>query len=174
MNLLRLSVFSSLAAIGFLACGCSGYKLGSIKPSAMSHVETLAIPTFKNDTLRPRVQVLTTNEVIKQLQRDGTYQIADPARGGDAILHGTITNVERRQLRGSRTDVLRTTEIEIKVIIDFVLEDAESGAELDHGTVTGRTSVYLDPNFQLSERQAVQLAAENAAKSLASRISEGY
>ena len=82
--------------------------------------------------------------------------------------------IDRRQLRASRTDVLRTSEIEIILKLDFVLEDAETGAELDQGTVTGRTSIYLDPNFQLSERQALQLAAEKAAQKLTSRIAEGF
>lgn len=173
MNLPRLCVISGLTAIALLVGGCAGYQLGEIKPSTLAHLDSVAVPTFKNQTLEPRSQVLVTNEVIKQLQRDGSYKIGNVATA-DAILHGTITQIDRRQLRSSRTDVLRTSEIEIILQIDFVLEDAETGAELEHGSVTGRTSIYLDPNFQLSERQALQLAAEKAAQRLTSQLTEGF
>ena len=33
----------------------------------------LQYPTFKNRTLVPRIEVLVTDTVIKQLQQDGTY-----------------------------------------------------------------------------------------------------
>lgn len=174
MNWKRLIALFGLAAFCVAGSGCAGYQLGSLKPTAMSHIESIAIPTFSNKTLEPRSQVLVTNEVIKQLQRDGTYSVADPAKGGDAILHGTITDIERRQMRSSRTDVLRTREMEFRLIVEFTLEDTETGAELDRGTIMGVTSVYLDPNFQLTERQALQIAAEDLAQRLASRISEGY
>ena len=174
MKLSKLCAFSKLALLSVFVVSCSGYQLGSVKPTSLSHVESVAVPTFTNKTLEPRSHVLVTNEVIKQLQRDGTFRVADPKRGGDAILRGTITDIERRQLRGSRTDVLRTTETEISVRIDFVLEDAESGAELDRGGVVGKTSAYLDENHELTERQALQLAAEDAALKVVSRIAEGY
>lgn len=174
MKFLTPLALGAFAAVITLGTGCAGYRLGSVKPAALSHVESVAVPVFKNDTLEPRVQVLVTNEVIKQMQRDGTYRVADPKRGGDAILRGTIIEIDRRQLRGSRTDVLRTREIEITVRLDYVLEDAESGAELNRGTISGTTGAYLDPNFELTERQAIQLAAEDAAQKLTSQIAEGY
>ena len=40
--------------------------------------------------------------------------------------------------------------------------------------VVGKTGAYLDPNFELTERQAIQLAAEDAAQKLTSSIAEGY
>jgi len=173
MNLLRFSVLCSLLSLSLFTGGCSGYRLGSIKPAQLAHIESIAIPTFKNDTLEPRVQVLITNEVIKQMQRDGSFTIADVATA-DAILHATITTIDRRQLRTSRTDSLRTREIEIILNVTFSLEDSETGAELDRGQVSGRSSIFLAPNFQLSERQALQLAGEDLAATLTSRIAEGY
>ena len=40
-----------------LACcfsGCAGYTLGPIKPKRMRAVSTIAVPSFKNDTLELR------------------------------------------------------------------------------------------------------------------------
>lgn len=173
MNLLRFCAFSSLSASILIGSSCAGYRLGSVKPATLSHINSIAIPTFKNETLKQRSQVLATNEVIKQIQQDGSYGIG-PISSADAILHGAITDVRRRQLRSSRTDTLRTREIQIIIEIAYSLEDAETGAILLNGTVAGRAGAYLDPNFQLTERQTLQLAAKNAAKSLAIRLSEGY
>ena len=173
MNLLKFFVLPSVAAAVICSSGCAGYQLGAIKPTKMAHIKSIAVPTFKNETLEPRAQVLVTNELIKFLQRDGSYVIGDLS-SADAIFNGTIRTIERRQLRSSRTDSLRTSEMEFILTVDFVVEDAETGAELERGTASGRTSIYLDPNFQLSERQALQQAAERVGMRLASRLSEGY
>ena len=173
MNLLRFCAFSSLSASILIGSGCAGYRLGAVKPATLSHINSIAIPTFKNETLKQRSQVLIANEVIKQVQQDGSYAVGTLS-AADAVLHGVIKDVRRRQLRSSRTDTLRTREIQIIIEITYSLEDTETGAILLNGTVVGRGGAYLDPNFQLTERQTLQLAAKNAAKSLAIRLSEGY
>ena len=66
-SLLTLAV-CSLAAVAM--SGCAGYKMGSVKPEAYSHIHTISVPTFENRTLEPRVSVLVTNAVIKQIQME--------------------------------------------------------------------------------------------------------
>ena len=156
-----------------IGSGCAGYRLGSVKPATLSHINSIAIPTFKNETLKQRSQVLVANEVIKQVQQDGSYAVGTLS-SADAVLHGAITDVRRRQLRSSRTDTLRTREIQIIIEITYSLEDSKTGAILLQGRVSGRAGAYLDPNFQLTERQTLQLAARDAATSLALRLGEGY
>ena len=53
--------------------GCLGYRIGPIKPYYLQDVHTIAVPTFKNETLIPRIEVLATSTVIKQFQQDGTF-----------------------------------------------------------------------------------------------------
>src|SRR5437016_14414407 len=75
---LRLSgaLKESLATVFCLAlCGCLGYHDGPVKPYYLRDVHTIAVPTFKNRTLVPRIEVLVTDTVIKQLQQDGTLQV---------------------------------------------------------------------------------------------------
>lgn len=164
-----------LAAVG-LACllpSCAGYHMGADKPAKMAHVTTLAIPVFKNLTLEPRSSVIVTNNIIKQFQMDPTYKIV-ATKDADAVLKGTIQKFERRQLRGVRTNVLKSRELEIKIWIDYVVEDAKTGAKLLKGNAQGDTSVYLDPNFQLTERQAIDEASRKAAEDIFSRVAEGW
>lgn len=174
MKYLRLSISLGLAAVTSVLFGsCAGYQLGPIKPTTMAGIHSLAVPTFKNETLEPRIQSLVTNSVIRQLQADGSYTVASESKA-DATVLGTIKTIERRQLRGVRTDVLRTREMEVTVTLDYVVRNLSTGVEVAKGTVRGRTDIFLDPNFQLSERQAVQKAAETAAINLVNAISEGF
>lgn len=152
---------------------CAGYHLGAEKPGKLAHVTKLAVPVFRNMTLEPRSAVLVTNNVVRQFQLDGTYKIVD-AQNADAVLKGTITKFQRRQLRSARNNTLRTRELELRVYVDYTVEESGSGAVLARGTVDGSTSVFLDPNFQLSERQAIDDAAHRLAEELVSRLAEGW
>src|SRR5207249_4922525 len=59
---------ASFATVICLALsGCLGYHVGPVKPYYLRDVHTIAVPTFKNRTLVPRIEVLITDTVIKQL-----------------------------------------------------------------------------------------------------------
>ncbi len=161
-----------VAAAGLTLTQCAGYHLGTDKPGRLLDVNTLAVPVFKNKTLEPRSSVLVTNAVVSALQLDGTYRLVDTSLA-DATLHGTIRRIERRQLRSSRINTLKTRELEIKLIVEFTIED-RSGAVLMKGEADGSTNVFLDPNFQLSERQAIDDAAQRCAQDIVSRVCEGW
>ena len=162
---------SSLLLVIFLN-GC-GYHLGHVKPTAYARIQRIHIPTFQNKTQEPRSAVLVSNAVIQQFQRDGTYQIAN-SNQADAILDATIETIDRRQARSARFDTLRTSELDFTLEVKYQFRDLRTNEVLDQGTIEGRVSQFLDPNFQLSERQALPLAAEKLAENLVSRLSEGW
>src|SRR5438128_11157912 len=101
---------ASLATVFCLAlCGCLGYHIGPVKPYYLRDVHTIAVPTFKNRTLVPRIEVLVTDTVIKQLQQDGTFQIVS-ADKADATLDGEIFSITRMPARSVLGNVFATTE----------------------------------------------------------------
>lgn len=159
--------------VALMFCSCAGYHLGPVQPKFMSDIKTIAVPSFKNDTLTPRLEVLTADIVIREIQQDGTYQIASRDKA-DAVLEGTILSVSRSSLRSLRENVLTTTEFRITVTMRFKLTRRETGEEIETKTVNGTTSFYtgLDPNE--GERQALPLAIQDAAVRLVSQISEGW
>jgi hypothetical protein len=91
------AIFTAALAC-FSLTGCLGYHVGPVKPYYLRDVHTIAVPTFKNHTLLPHIEVLVTDTVIKQLQQDGTFQIA---RGGDAdaTLTAEIVRINRLPAR---------------------------------------------------------------------------
>jgi len=190
----RICLLALLTTVALYSNGCAGYHVGSVKPSVYADIHNIYVPTFKNETLEPRIAVITTNAVIKSLQADGTYQVTGKDKA-DAILRGSVSRIERRQLRSSRKDTLKTREMRLFMIVEWGLYDPVTGRKLKYretkrldeqhrnsgtdlkdrpGRVTGRTQIFLDPNFQLSERNALPLAAMDAANNLTGQISEGW
>src|SRR5205807_7135172 len=82
----------------FALGGCLGYHIGPVKPYYLRDVHTIAVPTFKNRTLVPRIEVLVTDTVIKQLQQDGTFEITNGCKA-DATLSAEIARITRAPAR---------------------------------------------------------------------------
>jgi hypothetical protein len=162
-----------LIAVALVSSSCAGYRIGATKPAELLSVERVAIPTFRNLTLEPRSSVLMTNMVIKQFQRDGSYQISSE-ENADAVLRGTIIEMERRQLRSAKFNTLRSREINLTIRVEYELEELATGIILARGMSQGDTNIFLDPNFQLSERQAIEDASREVAERIVTRVSEGW
>ena len=164
-------VFSTFL-LGLLFSGCAGYKLGSVKPAYLREIHSIAVPTFSNRTLTPRIEALVAGTVIKQFQQDGTYRITDEAQA-DAILQAEILSVSRTPARSVRGNVLSTTEFNLTVRATFTLVD-KAGKALGGGQAGGSTSFFVSSDVSTDERQALPLAAEELARQLVSQLSEGW
>jgi outer membrane lipopolysaccharide assembly protein LptE/RlpB len=178
---------ASLAAVFCLALsGCLGYHIRPVKPYYLRDVHTIAVPTFKNRTLVPRIEVLTTDTVIKQLQQDGTFQITNGDKA-DATLNGEISRIIRAPARSVRGNVLATTEFALTLSIRYSLTGKNGEPLAPPGEVSGSTSFFVNNgNTSLNntninngdvttdERQALPLATEDLAVRLVSQISEGW
>jgi hypothetical protein len=182
-----------------LFTGCAGYQLGEVKPGVYKEIEKLHVPPFKNLTLEPRFSSLLTNAVLAELQSDGTYEVSSRA-SADAVLVGEIRQIEKRQLRAVRTDTLRSRELSLYLIVDFHLEDPQTGARIGdrvargdievttddkvapeeeiigarQGRVVGETIQFVDPSFQVGERNALSFVAEDLADKLVSQLANGW
>lgn len=176
-----------LAAIVCLCLnGCLGYHIGPVKPYYLKDVHSIAVPTFKNDTLIPRIESLVTGTVIKQFQQDGTFQIANE-KYADAIVKGEITRISRSPARSVRGNVLATTEFNLTMRVHYRLVGKDDKPLGPAGDAVGTTSFFVSGanseggvnNNQIGdvtadERQALPLAAEELATRLVSQLSEGW
>jgi len=183
---------------GFLLSGCAGYQLGDAKPSPYAEIEKIHVPPFKNLTLEPRLSSLVTNAVLQELQSDGTYQVAT-RKNCDAVLVGEIRDIDKYQLRAVRTDTLKSSELGVYLIVDFHLEDPVTGERISErslkkhgshiadskdsgldliqareGRVVGDTIQFVDPSFQIGERNALSFVAEDLADKLVSQLANGW
>jgi len=173
---------AALACLGL--SGCLGYHIGPAKPNYLRDIHTLAIPTFENKTLIPRVEVLVTDTVIKQFQQDGTYRITSGEKA-DATLKGEIIRVSRSPARSVRGNVLATAEFNLALRVKYRLVGPDGKVLGQPQEVVGTTSFFVSSivtpdNQQMlgdvttDERQALPLATEELANHLVTQLSEGW
>ena len=168
---MKTAIPSLLLAI--LVGGCAGYQLGPATPAHLRNVKSIAVPTFVNTTLVPRIEVLVTSTVIKQFQEDGTFRIATEDQA-DAILKGEIVAVNRAPTRSLRGNVLSTTEFNLSLSVRYTLVGRDGRVIGNPGGAGGSTSFFVGSDVSTDERQALPLAAEELAKHLVSQLSEGW
>jgi len=162
----------ALLAVVFCLTGC-GYKLGEIRPTPMRSVRELAVPTFKNNSYEPRIEVMFADTLVKRLQQDGSYHIVNSGQA-EAILNCVITKIDRNALRAVQNNVLATSEFGLTVHVRYDVIDQSTGATLMSGTAIGRTSFFSGNDLQTIERQAMSNAAADLANNLAAQITEGW
>ncbi|MFZ0616309.1 MAG: LptE family protein [Chthoniobacterales bacterium] len=161
-----------------LALGGCGYHLGEIKPTPMRRVTTIAVNTFTNKTLLPRVEAQTADAVVKQFQQDGTYRIESADRA-DAIVEGSIESVQRQPMRVFASNVLQTSEFELTLIVKYRVIDRLTGAVLMEGRAVGVTPFFTETdrvNSDLVTNQNMNypIAAQRMAEKLVSKVAEGW
>ena len=161
------------AFVAVCLSGCAGYRVGEVKPYTMRGVKNIAVKTFTNNTYTPRVEVLVTSTVIKQLQQDGTYRITNEDQA-DAILEGVITGIGRTPARAVRGNVLASSEFNLGVSVAWTLRKKDGTAVAGPGSITGGTSFFVGGDPQSDERQALPLAIEDLSVRLVSQLSEGW
>jgi Lipopolysaccharide-assembly len=157
----------------FAVSGCLGYHVGPAKPYYLRDVHSIAVPTFKNRTLVPRIEVLVTDTVIKQFQQDGTYQIASDDKA-DATLSGEISQIVRSPARSVRGNVLATTEFNLVLSIRYTLTTRDGKPLVGPADAIGTTSFFVTSDVTTDERQALPLATEDLATRLVAQLSEGW
>ena len=165
-------VFGALV-LAFCLAGCLGYTIGPVKPNYLSQVQTIAVPTFKNETLVPRIEVLVTDTVIKQFQQDGTFKIGNESNA-DAVLKGEIARISRSPARSLSGNVLSTTEFNLVMRLRYRLVGRDGKTIGSPGEVQGTTSFFRGNDVVTEERQALPLASEELATHLVTQLSEGW
>lgn len=152
--------------------GCAGYHVGPAKPAYLHDVHSIAVPTFKNETLLPRIEVLVTGTVIKQFQQDGTFRITSDDKA-DAILKGVITGINRAPARSVTGNVLSTAEFAFAINVRYALVGRD-GKPLTSSGASGTTSFFVGSDVATDERQALPIATQQLATRLVSQLGEGW
>lgn len=162
------------ALLCLLLSGCAGYHVGPVQPTFMAGIHSIAVPTVRNSTLIPRVEVQVADTIIRQIQEDGTYKVASSLESADAVLECEIMQIVRRPSRTVLGDVQATQEFEMTMTIHYRVIRKATGEVVDDRSTNGLTTFFVSGDVNQDERQAIPLAAQNAATHIVAEISEGW
>jgi len=115
-----LSCFQAFLTFGaILACqsGCGPYSFSS---SGASHLKTVAVPIFQDQTSEFGIKEKLTEEVIELFTRDNTLRLTD-RRNADSLIEGRIVRVNDQA--GAFTSGESVKNIKIFITVNIKYED---------------------------------------------------
>ena len=85
-----LFTLAGLLIVITTVAGC-GYHTGGRAVTIPGNIHTLAVPAFKNETQRFKVEQVLTQAVVRELLARTKYRVQPETSGSDAVLSGTVT-----------------------------------------------------------------------------------
>jgi hypothetical protein len=170
----RRELLAALAAApAALAAGCGGYKRVDLGATLPDNVKTIAIPTFRNPSLRYRVEQRFTEAVTRELlRRARRFRLTSNAENADAVLTGEIKDF--RSGGALLDDTGRTRVFEVVIVAGLTLRDQKNNKVVfDNQRMVFRGEFELsdDPEaFFDEEDPAVDRIAREFASSVVSTI----
>ena len=151
--------------------GCTGYRLG---PVSQADYHTVAVPMFKNRTLKPQLEAQITNAIIKRFQSDGTLRVTHET-AADVLLSGEIIRYGRRDLRALRDDTQVPREYRIEIEVQLQARDRRTGQViLEKVEVVGTADALIGSDLQSAEQQALPLCADDIARKAVRLLAESW
>lgn len=161
MRMLRSSlILTAILAGTTLVSGC-GYSMEPLHPT---DVKTVYVSMFTRgkDVYRRGIEFRITEAVVKRIQQDTPYRIADKAKA-DTQLSGSLDVIPQRVL-SFNPDTGTPNEMEMTLVVSFTWTDLRSGKTRVKRTNLRETATYIPPSplnedfFQGSEDAVNRLA----------------
>ena len=129
-------------------------------------IETLQVEAVKSKIAFPRIEYLTTQNLITSLQK----QSIEIKEGEIKKLTVTVVNINYQPLQYASGDYLKTESFKMTVFLKWRLEE-NSGEILLEGISNGSTTFYAHRNFQTARENALPHALRKGAEKIAKKIS---
>lgn len=167
-----------LAALTLSGCGYSLSGRGSFLPA---YIRVVGVPQFINNTPYFEIEQLFTEKVRSEFIGRGRYQVLPQETGVDALLRGSITNVNISPANFNEQQQATRYVITITMKIEF--RDVRNNRNLwENPAMSFREEYDLPPDFQAGNPQAFFGQGANAlervstdfARSVVSAILEAF
>ena len=143
----------NLPILFFLILSSCGYY--SFKGALPSHIKTVAVPLFENNTEYPNVRENLTNMIVDEFISDNSLSITDESNA-DLIISGVITSISQRA--ASVVSGEQVEEYHVYVNVKVKCEDVKNNKALWERTINEYG--IMDANTaDDTEREAAILAA---------------
>ena len=154
-----------------LLCSCANYKMGNTpKGGGLQDVRVLYVPSVINETDETAVPGPVTNAILQEIDRDGTFRHARKDEA-DAILEVTVKRIERSPIQQSVEQYLTTLQYQLTLTLEYRVYSMKDKKEVIGKTMaSGYTTFFVQGDQTESQRQALPLAAQNAAQNLVTSL----
>ena len=169
-------LIAALTAAALLLSAC-GYHVAGRAANLPSDWKTIAVPAFKNDTTRYRIEQRFTAAVIRQFIQRTKYRIIQDPESADAVLHGEILSVETAPVIFDATTGQVTTSL-VTVHTKVLLVDNQSQKTIyENDDMVFRDEYQISSDVQsFFEEQdpALERMARDFSAQLVSNVTEKF
>jgi len=163
----RTVALLTLLAAPFFASGC-GYHLAGRAGNLPSEWKTIAVPAFKNDTARYRIEQRFTEAVIRQFIQRTKYRIVQNPESADAVLHGEVVSIDTNPVlfnatTGQVTTMLVTVHTKVQLVdatTQKVVYKNEDMLFRDEYQISTDVQSFFEEQDPALERMAKDFAAQ--------------
>ncbi len=166
----RFALLTCIAVIAISMTGCLGYRVGTLLPE---EIKTIYVPTFKNATEEPNLEIRATNAVINKLNIDGTLRVVSKKEEADSILETTIIRYKRKPVR--YTNVSNPSEYRLTITVKATFTDLKKNEPFwKDKVISGEAEFIVRGSLPSSERVALPAAFDDLAHDIVETIVEGW
>jgi outer membrane lipopolysaccharide assembly protein LptE/RlpB len=177
-NVQALSLTLFIVALGaaLIAGGC-GYHVAGHSATLPSEWKTIAVPAFKNDTTRYRIEQRFTSAVIREFITKTKYRIVQDPQSADAVLHGEVLTIETFPLlfngtTGEVTTMLVTVHTKVDLIDNKTQKPVYQNADM---VFRDQYQLATDVNtFFEQQDPALERMSRDMASHLVANVLEGF
>lgn len=164
----------SLAAMGFGGCG---YHVAGRAARLPENWQTIAIPTFANNTTRYRIEQRLTQAAIREFITRTKYRIVQDPGAADGVLRGDVVSIETSPV------IFNSTTGEVTTMLVTVHAKVELEDTATHTMIYKNSDMVFRNEYQISsdvqsffqeEGPAIHRMARDFATQLVSNVLENF
>ena len=143
--------------------GCANHRWTSPVPSDM---QTVTVPTFRNESNVLELGAVATRQVLREFQREGTFKIAS-ADDAAIEVQGVIKAATVGRIYFKREMAMRAYEQRLTVSAEVSFIDRRNGKVMvNNRKYMAETTYFSDSDMATARRDASGRAAEDLARQI--------
>jgi outer membrane lipopolysaccharide assembly protein LptE/RlpB len=171
-----LPLLLALLVAALATVGC-GYHVAGHTANVPSEWKTIAVPAFKNDTTRYRIEQRFTQAVIREFITRTKYRVVQNESSADGVLHGEVLSIETTPaLFDANTGQVTTMLVTVHVKVDLVDNHTQKPLYQDDDMVfRDEYQIPSDVHSFFEEQDpALERMSRDLASHLVANVLEGF
>jgi outer membrane lipopolysaccharide assembly protein LptE/RlpB len=172
----RAALWIAVLVATLAAAGC-GYHVAGHASTLPSEWKDIAVPAFKNDTTRYRIEQRVTEAVIREFITRTKYRVVQDQQSADGVLHGEVISIETSPVlfeatTGQVTMMLVTVHAKVELVDNKTEKVVYKNDDM---VFRNQYQISTDPNSFFEEQDpALDRMSRDLASHLVSNVLENF